>query len=78
MIVALRFPGVAVPIVGAVGATLGRTVRLLEAAPAPTELTALISTVYSVPLVKPLMSAVVPVTAGLKAVKEDPPLVEYW
>jgi hypothetical protein len=48
-----------------------------EEGPAPIDVTACSTTVYCVPFTSPLMSAVTPVTAGLKGIKVTP-LNEYW
>jgi len=54
LIVALPFPAVAVPIVGAPGTVAGVTLlEAADAAPVPTPLVAVTVKVYAVPLVSP-------------------------
>jgi len=75
-IVMLWFPWVALLIVGAPGVVEGVAEAELEALPAPLLLTAFRSTLYVVPLVKPVMLNMLPETS--EAVVYDPPLREYW
>jgi len=62
--------------VGALGVVEGVAEAELEAVPAPLLLTAFRSTLYVVPLVKPVMVNMLLETPV--AVVYDPPLREYW
>ena len=71
-------PAVALSPVGALGMVSGVEFTLAEAVPEPAALTARSPMAYLVPLVRPVITAGLLVSAGVNAVQLLPSSVVYW